>query len=60
MALPKTGRLEVDIEVTADVNISAFAARQKVNGFVLSEISYMLHTGEPVRVSSPAVRGTHA
>ncbi len=38
-ALPKTGRLEVDIKVTADVNFSAYAAQQKVNGFVLSEIS---------------------
>ena len=35
-SLPKTGRLEVDIKVTADVNISAFAARQKVRSFVLS------------------------
>jgi hypothetical protein len=39
--LPKTGRLEVDI------NISAYAAKQKVNGFVLSEISYMMHAGDP-------------
>jgi hypothetical protein len=49
-ALPKTGRLEVDIKVTADVNISAYAAKQKVNGFVLSEISYMIHAGEPTLV----------
>jgi hypothetical protein len=49
-ALPKTGRLEVDIKVTADVNISAFAAKQKVNGFVLSEISYMMHAGVPTLV----------
>ena len=48
--LPKTGRLEVDIKVTADVNISAYAAKQKVNGFVLSEISYMMHAGEPTLV----------
>jgi hypothetical protein len=49
-ALPKTGRLEVDIKVTADINISAYAAKQKVNGFVLSEISYMMHAGDPVLV----------
>lgn len=46
-SLPKTGRLEVDIKVTADVNISAYAARQKVNSLVLSEISYMMHATEP-------------
>jgi hypothetical protein len=49
-SLPKTGRLEVDIKVTADVNISAYAARQKVNNFVLSEISYMMHAAEPTLV----------
>lgn len=49
-SLPKTGRLEVDIKVTADVNISAYAARQKVNSFVLSEVSYMMHAGKPMLV----------
>jgi hypothetical protein len=46
-SLPKTGRLEVDIKVSADVNVSAYAARQKVNDFVLSDISYMMHAGKP-------------
>jgi len=46
-SLPQTGRLEVDIRVSADVNVSAYAARQKVNTFVLSDISYMMHAGEP-------------
>jgi hypothetical protein len=45
-ALPRTGRLEVDIKVTADVNVTAFAARQKVNDFILSDISYMMVAGE--------------
>lgn len=55
-SLPKTGRLEVDIKVTADVNISAYAARQKVNNFVLSEISYMMHAAEPTLVLGERVR----
>ena len=55
-SLPKTGRLEVDIKVTADVNVSAYAARQKVNDFVLSEISYMLHAGEPTLVLGERIR----
>lgn len=46
-ALPQTGRLEIDIKVTSDINVSAYAARQKVDTFVLSEISYMMHAGEP-------------
>ena len=49
-SLPKTGRLEVDIKVTADVNFSAVASRQKVNSFVLSEISYMMHAGTPMLI----------
>ena len=55
-ALPQTGRLEVEIKVTANMNISAYAARQKVNGFVLSEISYMMHSGDPTLVLDEYVR----
>ena len=46
-ALPQTGRLEVNIRVSADMNVSAFAARQKANSFILSQISYRMHAGEP-------------
>ena len=49
-ALPGQGRLEIDVKVTADVNVSAFSARQKVNSFVLNEISYMMHAGNPTMV----------
>jgi hypothetical protein len=49
-SLPQTGQLEVDIRVRADVNISAYAARQKVNSFVLSDISTMMHAGVPTLV----------
>lgn len=48
--LPRVGKLEVDVRVTADVNVSAFSARQKVNAFVLNEISYMMHAGNPALV----------
>lgn len=46
-AFPQTGRLEVDIRVSADVNLSAYAARQKADGFLLSHVGYMLHAGDP-------------
>jgi len=49
-AIPQTGHLEVDIKVSANVNVSAFSARQKVNSFVLSEISYLIHAGQPTLV----------
>ena len=53
--LPPTGRIEIAISVAADVNISATAARQQVNQFVLSEISYMMHAGEPELVISDRI-----
>ena len=34
----------------ADVNISAYAARQKVNDFVLSNLNYVMHAGPPMLV----------
>ena len=48
--LPRLGKLEVDVRVTADVNVSAYSARQKVNASVLSDISYMMHAGNPTLV----------
>ena len=50
LPVAKYSEREGDIKVTADVNISAFAAKQKINGFVLSEISYMMHAGDPTLV----------
>jgi hypothetical protein len=44
------GRLSVHVEVAADMNISAFVARQKVTGFVIDEISTQLHGKEPTLV----------
>lgn len=54
-SLPQSGRLEIDIKVSSDINVSAFVARQKVDNFVLNEISYMLHAGEPVLVIADSV-----
>ena len=49
-SLPQTGHLEIDIRVRAVGNISTYAARQKVNSFVLSNISCMMHAGVPTLV----------
>jgi hypothetical protein len=38
------------------MKLSAAAARQKVNAFVLSHVSYMMHAGEPVLVSGRRTR----
>ena len=52
---PRQGRLEVDVKVTVDVNVSAFSARQKVNTFVHNEISYMMHAGNPTLILADRV-----
>ena len=54
-SLPQTGHREVDIKVQADVNITAYAAKQKVNSFVLSDISYMMHAGTPTLVMAERI-----
>ncbi len=54
-SLPQSGRLEIDIKVSSDINVSAFVARQKVDSFVLNEISYMMHAGEPILVIADSV-----
>lgn len=54
--LPRLGKLEVDVRVTADVNVSAYSARQKVNTFVLNDISYMMHASNPTLVLADRIR----
>ena len=44
--LPRTGKLQIDIYVSADVNFST-AARRRVSRFVADEISYLMRGGEP-------------
>src|SRR5688572_11512551 len=50
------GRLTIHIEVVADMNISAFVARQKVTGFVVDEISTQLRGREPTLVVGERIR----
>lgn len=48
--LPCTGRLQIDIHVSADVNFSSTAARRRVGRFVADEISYLMRGGEPTLI----------
>jgi len=48
--LPRTGRLQIDIQVSADVNFSSTSARRRVGRFVADEISYLMRGGEPTLV----------
>jgi hypothetical protein len=44
---PQSGQLEIDIRLSATVNVTAFSATQKVTGFVVDEISTNMHGGAP-------------
>lgn len=44
---PESSGLEINIRLSARVNVTAFSARQRVTGFVADEISTNLHGGEP-------------
>jgi len=45
--VPRSGHLEIDIKLSADVHVSAFVAKQKVNHFLATEVGNLLHAGEP-------------
>jgi len=45
--LPHTGKLQIDIHMSAEMNFSATAARRRVSRFVADEISYLMRGGEP-------------
>jgi len=44
---PQSSRLEIDIKLSADVLVTAFVAKQKVNHFLATEVGNLLHAGEP-------------
>jgi hypothetical protein len=44
---PHSGQLSIDIKLSAQINVTAFSARQKVTSFVADEISTNIHGGEP-------------
>ncbi len=50
MSLPRSGRVDVDIRVSADIHITATVARRRVSRLVISEIGNLLYGGEPTLV----------
>jgi len=43
----KSSKVKINIELTSDINISSFVARQKANVFLLTRIGNLLSSGEP-------------
>ena len=62
LAVPAGATVDIRIEMTAQVNVTAFVARQKVTQFVVTQISSQLrgeapdlHVGERLCWSAPVV-----
>jgi hypothetical protein len=51
--LPATSQVSVKIEVNAEVNVSAYVARQKANRFLIMQAGDQLCAGEPELVVGP-------
>ena len=47
VAAPSGSRVAVRIEISADFNVTAVAARQKANRYLLMNLGDQLHAGEP-------------
>ena len=46
--IPRSGHLQVDIHLSAEVNLSAVTARRKVNAFLATHLGNLLLADEPV------------
>ena len=53
--LPAVSRVSVKIEVSAEINISAYVARQKANRFLILQAGDQLCAGEPELVVGPVL-----
>ena len=47
VTLPRSGRVAVDIHLSADIHVTATTARRRVSRLVISEIGNLLYGGEP-------------
>ena len=50
LTLPRTGRLQMDIHLSADVNVGAATAKRRVNAFLATHVGNLLLADEPVLV----------
>ncbi len=50
--LPTTGKVEINVSVSATMNFTAYAARKRVSRYVADELSMFLRGGEPTLLVS--------
>jgi hypothetical protein len=56
MELPVASRVSVKIEVSADINVTAYVARQKANRFLILQVGDQLMAGDPMLAVGPGLR----
>lgn len=47
LTLPRFGRVEVNVNLSADIHVTATMARRRVSRLVISEIGNLLYGGDP-------------
>jgi len=48
LTLPRAGQLQIDVHLSAEVNVTAAVARRKVNAFLATNVGNLLLADEPV------------
>jgi hypothetical protein len=48
LTLPRTGQLQIEVHLSAEVNVTAAIARRKVNAFLATNVGNLLLADEPV------------
>lgn len=56
MELPGASRVSVKIEVSAEINVTAYVARQKANRFLILQAGDQLMAGDPMLAVGPSLR----
>ena len=56
LPMPYTGLLQVDIHLSAQINVTATMARRRVSRVVISEIGNLLYGGEPSLIVGDRIR----
>lgn len=56
LQLPRAGRLEIDIRLSAQINVTATMAQRRVSRLVISEVGNLLYGGKPSLVLGEHIR----
>ena len=55
LTLPRVGRLQMDVHLSVEINVTAAIARRKVNAFLATHVGNLLLADEPVLMLSERI-----